>query len=121
MDDMAYDVAMESRPQFVFADARNPIGNMRKAIGEARHGRLLARRGQPIASSSQAAGENAHVIGMACHGEGNDAQIIERLRWSEGRQDPLLAILYHAERRHMDAAFAIDRGEDRLADHRHRG
>ena len=75
--------------------------------------------GRPVAPAGEAAGEDAHVVDMACHRVRHLAKVVERARGPERGDDPMLAVGDDAERRDVDRAGAIDRGDDRLADHRH--
>src|SRR5271154_2451371 len=93
---------------------------MGEAVLQTGRRRLLASDGRPIATAREAARVDAHIVGVVSDGEGNRAQIVERLGRPEWRQDPPLAIRYDSKRRDVDTTPGIDRGDDRFTDHRHR-
>src|ERR1700691_6158092 len=93
---------------------------MGEAVLQTGRRRLLASDGRPVATAREAARVDAHIVGVVSDGEGNRAQIVERLGRPEWRQDPSAPIRYDSERRDVYFTLTVDRGDDRFTDHRHR-
>ena len=80
---------------------------------EVRQGRRQTRRGdkcggrqRPVATSREASGKDAHVVGKVGDGERRLTQIVERRGGVKRRQNPSLALGDQPQRREMGLAHA---------------
>ena len=92
MGNIAQHATMEPRPLLVLRRLGDGKFGMCKRSIKTRNRYPAASGGWPLIAPGQAAGEYADVIGEICDRERNVAQIVERGRRAEWRNDPAVAL-----------------------------
>src|ERR1700730_2978627 len=111
--------AVKTRALFVFGDAIDHKLGMGEGAGKALYRYPVVRDRRPVVAPREAAGENAHVIGIIGHRVRNTAQIVQRRRRTKRRDDPFLTVRDKSERRQVDGARRTGGRENCFTAHRH--
>src|SRR5271154_2693199 len=110
---------MKARPLFILAGMCNGEFCVRERSRETWDWNFITGGCRPLAAPRQATSEDTNVIGEICDRERDNAQIIERHRRVEWRNDPAIAFRNDTKWRKVNPSYPIHRRNDGLPDHWH--
>src|SRR3984957_21167592 len=106
---------MKARPLFVLARVGNGELSVRQRSGKPRDRNFTTRGCRPLAAPCQATGKDTDVVGVIRDRKWNRAQVVERRRRAEWRNNPTVVLGDDAQWGKMNLPCPIHRRNDGLS------